>query len=52
MLYVVSGGGHTWPGHPRLQADMGAVNMDMDAGEILWDFFSSHTLQTYRRQRN
>ncbi len=51
MLYVINGGGHTWPGHPRPQAEMGAVNMDMDAGEVLWDFFSRHTLQTYRRTR-
>ncbi|MEQ1817311.1 MAG: PHB depolymerase family esterase [Terricaulis sp.] len=51
VLYVVNGGGHTWPGHPRPQAELGDVNMDMDAGEVLWDFFSRHTLQTYRRPR-
>lgn len=52
VLYIVSGGGHTWPGHPRPQAELGAVNMDMDAGEILWDFFSRHTLQSYRRPQS
>ncbi|ANP47680.1 alpha/beta hydrolase family esterase [Candidatus Viadribacter manganicus] len=49
VLYMINGGGHTWPGHPRPQAELGDVNMDMDAGEILWEFFSRHTLQTYRR---
>ncbi len=52
VLYMINGGGHTWPGHRRLEAGMGAVNMDMDAGEILWDFFSRHTLQSYRRPRS
>lgn len=47
-LYVINGGGHTWPGH---HPEMGAVNMDMDAGEVLWEFFSRHTLRTYRRAR-
>jgi polyhydroxybutyrate depolymerase len=44
VLYAINGGGHTWPGHPRPQMQMGATNMDMDAGEVIWDFFSSHTL--------
>ncbi len=43
VLYLINGGGHTWPGHPRLQ-EMGATNMDMDAGQVIWDFFSQHTL--------
>lgn len=44
MFYMIDGGGHTWPGHPRLQSELGATNMDMDAGEIIWDFFETHTL--------
>lgn len=44
VLYAINGGGHTWPGHPRPQMEMGATNMDMDAGEVIWDFFSRHTL--------
>ncbi len=44
VLYAINGGGHTWPGHPRPQMEMGATNMDMDAGEVIWDFFSQHTL--------
>ncbi len=44
VLYAINGGGHTWPGHPRPQMEMGATSMDMDAGEVIWDFFSQHTL--------
>jgi polyhydroxybutyrate depolymerase len=44
IFYLINGGGHTWPGHPRLQTVLGATNMDMDAGEVIWDFFSAHTL--------
>lgn len=44
VLYAINGGGHTWPGHPRLAPELGATNMDMDAGEVIWDFFSEHTL--------
>lgn len=45
MFYIINGGGHTWPGHTRLQAELGPTNMDMDAGEVIWDFFSTHTLR-------
>jgi poly(3-hydroxybutyrate) depolymerase len=40
---MINGGGHTWPGHTRLEG-LGATNMDMDAGEVIWDFFTEHTL--------
>lgn len=49
VLYVINGGGHTWPGHPRPQQEMGDTNMDMDAGEVIWEFFSQHTLRSYQR---
>lgn len=52
VLYVINGGGHTWPGHPRPQQELGDVNMDMDAGEVIWDFFSTHTLQPRARRRS
>lgn len=48
VLYAINGGGHTWPGHPRPQMVMGATNMDMDAGQVIWDFFSRHTLTPSR----
>lgn len=44
MFYIVNGGGHTWPGRTRIPAELGPTNMDMDAGEVIWDFFSAHSL--------
>ncbi len=52
VFYAINGGGHTWPGHPRPQQELGDVNMDMDAGEVIWDFFASHTLQPHARRRS
>lgn len=44
VFYLINGGGHTWPGHQRLQSELGVTNMDMDAGEVIWDFFETHRL--------
>jgi polyhydroxybutyrate depolymerase len=43
QLYSIFFGGHTWPGHP-IQApfDLGLTSMDMDATQVIWDFFSAH----------
>jgi poly(3-hydroxybutyrate) depolymerase len=51
MFYLINGGGHTWPGHPRPQQELGDTNMDMDAGEVIWEFFSTHTLRPRARRR-
>lgn len=51
VFYAINGGGHTWPGHPRPQQELGDVNMDMDAGEVIWAFFSAHTLRPRDQRR-
>ncbi|WP_432181539.1 alpha/beta hydrolase family esterase [Streptomyces sp. NBC_00063] len=40
QMYVVRGGGHTWPGAqgPEM-AGLGAVTHEIDATGIMWDFF-------------
>ena len=41
FLYVIEGGGHTWPGAvnvPRL----GPTTHSIDASELIWAFFASH----------
>jgi len=41
QFYAVVGGGHTWPGRPfDVGFDLGAVNMDMDATEVIWTWFA------------
>lgn len=41
VLYTVKGGGHTWPGGVERLPEFigGATSRDIDASEIIWDFF-------------
>jgi len=41
VLYVVHGGGHTWPGRPG-DATLGKSTSNISANDILWDFFKKH----------
>jgi polyhydroxybutyrate depolymerase len=45
VFYEISGGGHTWPGG-RLQAVplMGRTSKDVRGSEIIWGYFSQHSL--------
>ena len=47
VLYAVEGGGHTWPGGDQyLPAGIiGRTSRDIDANEVIWDFFKRHTLR-------
>jgi polyhydroxybutyrate depolymerase len=44
VLYAIEGGGHTWPGgHQYLPEWMvGKTSRDIDANEVIWDFFRRH----------
>jgi polyhydroxybutyrate depolymerase len=41
-LYVIEGGGHTWPGKSSGYSPIGKVSMDIDATEFIWEFFQMH----------
>ena len=41
-LITLDGSGHTWPGHPPPGQRLGATNLDIDASEMLWDFFEAN----------
>jgi polyhydroxybutyrate depolymerase len=45
--YVVHNGGHTWPGGKRHLPKflVGNVSMDMNACEVIWDFFNENKKQ-------
>ena len=46
-LYRVEGGGHTWPGSEAfipLQPVLGPVTFEIDASELIWQFFRRHHL--------
>lgn len=44
VLYVIEGGGHTWPGIDESQFPQRgkAVTHDISAAELIWDFFQKH----------
>lgn len=48
-LYVVEGGGHTWPGSDFLAGEagvalVGPTTFDVRASELIWEFFSDYAL--------
>ncbi|MDQ7028155.1 MAG: PHB depolymerase family esterase [Anaerolineae bacterium] len=46
VLFAVVGGGHVWPGIRDFDSQLlGEVNMDYNASEVIWDFFSQYTLE-------
>jgi polyhydroxybutyrate depolymerase len=44
-VYTIAGGGHTWPGTrpvPLLGALLGPVTRQVNATEVIWEFFAAH----------
>lgn len=41
--YEIQNGGHTWPGAIDVPS-LGVTNKDINASEVIWEFFSHHTL--------
>lgn len=39
VLYVIEGGGHTWPGRTPPLEFLGPVTHSIQANDLLWDFF-------------
>lgn len=46
ILYAIENGGHTWPSGHKYLPDriVGKTSKDIDANEIIWDFFKRHSL--------
>lgn len=44
QLCVTEDGGHSWPGAPGVRRGKAAASKALDANEMIWDFFSRHTL--------
>jgi len=47
VAYTIRGGGHTWPGGPQYfpAVLVGKTNHDINASEVIWEFFSRHARQ-------
>jgi len=43
LLYVVGGGGHTWPGAISVPG-LGYTTQDISATDLMWEFFQQHPL--------
>ena len=46
-FYVICGGGHTWPASEffaGIEFIVGRTTMELDATEVIWEFFSRHSL--------
>ncbi len=41
QLYVVQGGGHTWPGARATVAFLGPTTREVSATDLIWNFFAS-----------
>jgi polyhydroxybutyrate depolymerase len=44
-LYVIDGGGHTWPGAAVDVPRLGATTREISATDLLWEFFAVHPSQ-------
>lgn len=46
VLYMVEGGGHTWPGGLQYLPEriIGKTSREFDASEVIWQFFKMHSL--------
>jgi polyhydroxybutyrate depolymerase len=45
ILYVVEGGGHTWPGIDRHARFLGENTHNIDANDLIWNFFKEFSLK-------
>lgn len=45
LLFVVEGGGHTWPGAEDDSGGVGPTTHEIDANEVMWAFFKAHPRQ-------
>ena len=49
VLYVIEGGGHTWPGMPPFPLSLGKSSANMNANDAIWDFFRKRKRTEGRR---
>ncbi|HEY4309922.1 MAG TPA: PHB depolymerase family esterase [Pirellulales bacterium] len=45
VLYVVAGGGHTWPGRESRITALGPSTLSISANDLMWEFFVRHPLR-------
>ncbi len=44
VLYVIHGGGHTWPGRAPTLPMLGRSTLNVSANDLMWEFFQRHPM--------
>jgi polyhydroxybutyrate depolymerase len=44
ILYMIEGGGHTWPGQDSMGPLFGKTALDLRANDLIWEFFRRHPM--------
>ena len=45
VLYVIEGGGHTWPGQSTIFGFLGKSTKNIVANDLIWEFFEKHPMK-------
>jgi polyhydroxybutyrate depolymerase len=45
VLFVIKGGGHTWPGQEPPVGFIGKATKNISANDLLWEFFQKHPMK-------
>lgn len=45
VLFVIEGGGHTWPGREPLLKFLGKATRNISANDLMWEFFLKHPMR-------
>ena len=45
VLFVIEGGGHTWPGRKTYWRFLGTSTEDISANDLMWEFFEKHPMR-------
>lgn len=45
VLYVIEGGGHTWPGRNPILKFLGNYTRNISANDLIWEFFEKHPMK-------
>jgi polyhydroxybutyrate depolymerase len=45
VLFVINGGGHTWPGRQWPVPWLGKTTRDISANDLMWEFFKKHPMK-------
>jgi polyhydroxybutyrate depolymerase len=44
VLFVIQGGGHTWPGREPRLTYLGKATKNISANDLMWEFFKKHPM--------